>query len=269
MAFTRFSFTKSWTDPSDFPTVESDETKVRADMQSLHDEGKEGLNGLMEQLEQAAAAASLGARALDGSGDSTVQQELGAIHQNMEERFGSVKGVATELGSDHTTLPTSKAVSDAISSATNLPSGGAAGQVLMKNSAENFDMVWSAITSESIGALRVASGSYTGSGNHGSSSPNILTFEFEPCLVLVKPEGLGRHVVFVKNTNARYANPKPNLLSECHIRVNWEENGISWYASTYQYYLNYGDSTLQEGSADDGMQLNAQDQIYHWVAFGL
>lgn len=38
------SFTKDWTDPTDFPTIETDEAKVRADMQLLHNEVRDYIN---------------------------------------------------------------------------------------------------------------------------------------------------------------------------------------------------------------------------------
>lgn len=43
-AFPLLSFTKNWENPEDYPTVETDEQKVRQDMQSLHDEVKNFLN---------------------------------------------------------------------------------------------------------------------------------------------------------------------------------------------------------------------------------
>jgi hypothetical protein len=43
-AFPLLSFTKNWENPSDYPTIETDEQKVRQDMQSLHDEVKNFLN---------------------------------------------------------------------------------------------------------------------------------------------------------------------------------------------------------------------------------
>lgn len=57
VAFKRFQFTKLWTNPLDFPTVELEETQVRADMQELHDQAKDGLNELMGELEKPSAAA--------------------------------------------------------------------------------------------------------------------------------------------------------------------------------------------------------------------
>lgn len=50
MALNFFNFTKSWRNKNDFPTYESNETKVRDDMQSLFDELKDGLNGLITNL---------------------------------------------------------------------------------------------------------------------------------------------------------------------------------------------------------------------------
>ena len=47
MALKQLSFSKNWTDPADFPTVEPDETVIRQDMQQLHDETKNYLNGTL------------------------------------------------------------------------------------------------------------------------------------------------------------------------------------------------------------------------------
>ena len=47
MALKQLSFSKNWTDPADFPTVETDESVIRQDMQQLHDETKDYLNGTL------------------------------------------------------------------------------------------------------------------------------------------------------------------------------------------------------------------------------
>lgn len=44
MALTVLEYTKSWTDAEDFPTYESDEVQVRADMQFLYDEIRAYIN---------------------------------------------------------------------------------------------------------------------------------------------------------------------------------------------------------------------------------
>ena len=51
MAFERLEFSKNWNSSADFPTLQTDEIQVRADMQLLHDESRNALNALMEALE--------------------------------------------------------------------------------------------------------------------------------------------------------------------------------------------------------------------------
>lgn len=51
MSFAKFEYGKSWRNPSDFPTIETSEAKVRDDMQALFDEIAAAHNGLMEDLE--------------------------------------------------------------------------------------------------------------------------------------------------------------------------------------------------------------------------
>lgn len=43
--FPHLGFTRNWENPLDYPTYESDETIVRRDMQSLHDEVRDYING--------------------------------------------------------------------------------------------------------------------------------------------------------------------------------------------------------------------------------
>lgn len=44
MAIEKLQYTKDWNNPADFPTIETDETKVRADKQVLHDEARDFIN---------------------------------------------------------------------------------------------------------------------------------------------------------------------------------------------------------------------------------
>lgn len=47
MGLSKVQFTKDWTNPDDFPTVETSEAKVREDMQALHDEMKDFVNNTL------------------------------------------------------------------------------------------------------------------------------------------------------------------------------------------------------------------------------
>ena len=50
MSFTKLEFTKSWTEPDDFPTFEDSEEQVRSDMQLLFDECRDGVNRLAGEI---------------------------------------------------------------------------------------------------------------------------------------------------------------------------------------------------------------------------
>ena len=51
MSLEKLKYSKDWTNPSDFPTVELNEEQVRADMQFLYDEIRDYLNGLTDVLD--------------------------------------------------------------------------------------------------------------------------------------------------------------------------------------------------------------------------
>jgi len=59
MAFERLEFTKSWENPADFPTYEQSEAQVRADLQLLHEETRQGVNRLVDALNDSSAAGML------------------------------------------------------------------------------------------------------------------------------------------------------------------------------------------------------------------
>ena len=50
MALERFEFTKDWEDPTDFPTYESSEARVREDIQLLYDECRDKLNEVIDYI---------------------------------------------------------------------------------------------------------------------------------------------------------------------------------------------------------------------------
>ena len=87
MAFERLTYTKSWKNPRDFPTYEPDEGTVRADLQQLHDEARDGINRLVDALNGASAASLLPISAVEGLAAQTVQEAI-------EEVFAAVISAA-------------------------------------------------------------------------------------------------------------------------------------------------------------------------------
>ena len=117
MAFEKLEFTKNWENAADFPAVETSEAQVRKDMQILHDETRYALNSVVEKLNT----------------------------KKLDEYPSG--GTVETLGTDHTTIPTSKAVRDAIVLSGALPNGGGNGQVLRKKSDIDYDYDWDTMQS--------------------------------------------------------------------------------------------------------------------------
>ena len=185
MAFPKLNFTKSWKNAVDFPTVETNETKVRADMQYLFDELRDALNGIVDKLNgkklddypSGGVVTTLGtdnttiptSKAVRDAMSQTSQLPSGGVVKVLGTDHTTVPtskavrdamnqagqlpsgGVVTTLGTDDTTVPTSKAVRDAMTQAGQLPSGGTPGQALVKKSGTNFDMQWATIPGFSQG----------------------------------------------------------------------------------------------------------------------
>lgn len=164
-AIPSLAFTKSWTSAADFPTYEDSETKVRADLQELHDQTKTYINeqlvpavqGFVDEaspkLEQAHEHKN---KTLLDSYDQTNEAITDAVTKKHEHANKSALdtipsgGVSNDKAETSTTkIPTCAAVRGAIDEAVlssgNLPSGGSDGQVLTKKTNANYDTQWSSV----------------------------------------------------------------------------------------------------------------------------
>ena len=81
MSFTELKFTKKWTDPEDFPTFEDSEEQVRADMQLLFDECRDGVNRLAGEIK----AENIPFRRSAGINAATVQNALEVLRDSIAE----------------------------------------------------------------------------------------------------------------------------------------------------------------------------------------
>ena len=89
---------------------------------------------------------------------------------------------------------------------------------------------------------RFAYGSYVGTGTSGPNGACSLTFDFEPCLLLVA-NYIYDPVVLIR----------PNTSSSAGT-VTWGKQSVSWYVSSY--------------SDPSGAQFNTKDITYYYIAFG-
>jgi len=82
MGFTKFKFKRDWRNADDFKTIENEEEVVRADMQALHEETKDAIHKLIDEMAESPAAANFGAVDFD-SEPSTVQGALDTLKQKI------------------------------------------------------------------------------------------------------------------------------------------------------------------------------------------
>lgn len=105
--------------------------------------------------------------------------------------------------------------------------------------------------------VKIATGSYTGTGTYGSSNPTSLTFDFVPKFVFVTPNRYGGQYVSYMLWTHGVATIERDAKNTCYITIN--EKKLSWYASssspnTFPTYASY--------------QFNESGTAYHWVAIG-
>ena len=101
-----------------------------------------------------------------------------------------------------------------------------------------------------MGSCKIQYNSYTGTGTHGASNKNSLTFNFTPKAVLVVCDD-GYQAVFVHSATKTLCNA-PNLTTPFGINVSWSGNKLEWYVTD-----NYPDH-----------QLNKKDDKYYYIAVG-
>lgn len=107
------------------------------------------------------------------------------------------------------------------------------------------------------GGVRIATGSYTGTGTYGADNPCSLTFNFSPTLVIVScwraaSSMTNRSVVgiFVRDDHGMRITQNTNYASRI-LYAAWAETSLSWYSV--------------DGEDD---QLNYDGTTYHYIALG-
>ena len=80
MSLSRVIYTKDWNKPSDFPTIETSEAQVRADIQELYNQVRSGVNLIADELESTlegvSGASQIGVAAIDGVAATNLQAAL-------------------------------------------------------------------------------------------------------------------------------------------------------------------------------------------------
>lgn len=261
MAITPFAFTKVWTNPTDFPTYEPNETKVREDLQKLHDETKDYINNtLLDAVDDAIADCLQQVEdAIEGVVVGTLPDNslTTAKFQDACVTLAKVDFVETTLdSSSNLKVPTSKAAADYVSSVALLQTaaGQASGVATLDANSKLPTAQLPAI------AAKVETGTYTGTGTYGSSNPNSLTFSFVPKMVVINYTAsqyygpkMGGQVWLYGDTRGVTTIPigTGNVVTEAQL--TWNNNILSWY----------------QGSLENAKyQLNESGVTYSWIAIG-
>lgn len=96
------------------------------------------------------------------------------------------------------------------------------------------------------GAVRMKTGNYTGTGVYGSSTPNTLSFDFEPKLLIISGGTLGMTVILTYKSNGYTVAGSTQING-----ITWGSSSVSWYSITSTSY-----------------QLNDSGGTYYYVCIG-
>lgn len=113
------------------------------------------------------------------------------------------------------------------------------------------------ITPAAIGAARIETGTYVGTGKAGSLYPNSLTFRFEPTVVMLGGYGVPNGVVFFKG------------MTETSVYANTFSQGIKFALSgTTLTWYNSSAGESESNTTRQMGQLNMLGETYTYVALG-
>ena len=112
---------------------------------------------------------------------------------------------------------------------------------------------------------KVQHGSYVGTGTAGKDSPNVLTFDFVPKLLVIEEEtrvgmnfsgssNASNWIVLVNGVTSAIVRQGINNVSNSDLSVTWTGNTVS-FCHTYS-------------TPDASSQLNKDGTTYHYVAIG-
>ena len=112
-----------------------------------------------------------------------------------------------------------------------------------------------------LGAARIQTGSYVGTGTYGSSNPCSLTFDFMPQLFILFGKA---------NSNANYRNMIIAIKggTQLAFMIGSGSNPAAAEGSNVGLTFSWGSSTLNWYATNLNYQLNASGVTYNWLAAG-
>ena len=105
--------------------------------------------------------------------------------------------------------------------------------------------------------VKIATGSYTGTGTYGASNPNSLTFDFEPKFLFIhKNNALDKGTMLIAVKGLTKAMPLGNnsssqVIMDAYVNISFSGNSVEFYN---QYEASW--------------QLNESGKTYNYIAIG-
>lgn len=123
---------------------------------------------------------------------------------------------------------------------------------------------------DAFGYIKMATGSYTGNGKSGSSNPTLIDIGdigFEPKVLFVQVEG---DVTASGNIGICYLNPC--IIASGNAYCDYQmggSNNNALYRQRLKVLWNEEEKTISiSGGANSFIQMNAENEKYHWVVCG-
>ena len=109
------------------------------------------------------------------------------------------------------------------------------------------------------GNCKIAYGSYTGTGQYGSSHKNTMTFDFAPKALFIC--GDQYFAFLIANSSFGFSIGIDVGVRLGWLNVTWSGNSVSWYCATH-----YVTNTSQTPNAQH--QLNSANNSYSYIVVG-
>lgn len=133
---------------------------------------------------------------------------------------------------------------------------------------------WKGVVTTDFGVMKIETGSYVGNGNYGSTTPNSLTFEFAPKIVMIFETNGPLCTGFENNVNAlsgnaicymsavkeEYTKNSPWIIRKVDNGTEYDSYGKrSADGKTLYWYHEWSSASYQ---------FNVSAETYHYVALG-
>ena len=109
------------------------------------------------------------------------------------------------------------------------------------------------------GNCNIVVGSYVGTGTHGSSNPNTLTFDFEPKILFLdvstRVTASGMNSKIPAYSILLRGATEASTATGSTLNVIWNGNSVSWYYDG-------------KGTDYSSTQYNTAEQTYYYIALG-